>query len=113
MFHDLDEASWNGALSDHPLLGRVLGGSEGGEATFAEEHDVDSKQVADAVPLLVLEADASQHSAVYDVMTGKSLVIEGPRARASPRPSRTSSRPRWQRTSACSSWPTSRPRSKR
>ena len=78
MFNDLDEASWAGTLSSHPLLGRLLGGSEGGEASFAEEHDVDGKEVAEKVPLLVLEADASQHSAVYDVMTGKSLVIEGP-----------------------------------
>ena len=78
MFDDLDEASWGGALSEHPLLGRLLGGSEGGDASFAEEHDVDSQEVAGKVSLLVLEADASQHSAVYDVMMGKSLVIEGP-----------------------------------
>lgn len=78
MFNDLDQTSWVSGLSDHPLLGRLLGGSEVGEASFAEEHVIDSKEVAEKVPLLVLDADASQHSAVYDVMIGKSLVIEGP-----------------------------------
>ncbi|WP_159013289.1 DUF4011 domain-containing protein [Acidisoma sp. S159] len=80
MFQDLDEEHWAnaGGLSHHPLLAELLGGSGSGASSFAEEHDVDSPQVAAKVPILVLEADASQHSAIYDVMSGKSLVIEGP-----------------------------------
>ena len=79
MFKDLDDAAWAEGLAAHPLLARLLGGGgEGGGAAFAEEHDVDGPEVAAKVPLLVLEADASQHSAVHDVMSGKNLVIEGP-----------------------------------
>jgi len=80
MFHDLEEALWtdSGGLPEHPLLGQLLGGAESAAFRFADEHDVDAPDVAAKVPLLVLEADASQHSATYDVMTGKNVVIEGP-----------------------------------
>lgn len=78
MFHDLDEDQWQGGLSSHPVLASLLGGQEAGESMFAAEHDVDSPAVSAKVPVLVLDADASQHSAIYDVMCGKNLVIEGP-----------------------------------
>ena len=80
MFNDLDEENWSsvGGLPDHPVVGELLGGNEAGGAMFAAEHDVDSGPVRSAVPTMVMEADASQHSAVYDAITGKNLVIEGP-----------------------------------
>ncbi len=80
MYEDLDEDRWAaaGGLADHPVVGELLGGSDAIGEMFAHEHDVDSPAVAAAVPVMVLEADSSQHSAVYDVMTGKNLVIEGP-----------------------------------
>jgi very-short-patch-repair endonuclease len=80
MFQDLDDSQWteSGGLAGHPVLGALLGGTESGSSMFAEEHDVDAPDTVAKVPLLVLEADASQHSAVYDVMSGKNLVIEGP-----------------------------------
>lgn len=80
MFHDLDESAWTeaGGLAGHAVLGELLGGSESDASMFAEEHDIDAPEVAAKVPLLVLDADASQHSAVHDVMNGQNLVIEGP-----------------------------------
>lgn len=78
MFQDLDEDQWPGGLSSHPVVASLLGGHEAGESTFATEHDVDAAAVSAKVPVLVLDADASQHSAIYDVMCGKNLVIEGP-----------------------------------
>ncbi len=77
---DLDEDRWAsaGGLADHPVVGELLGGSDAVGELFAAEHDVDSPAVAAAVPVMVLEADSSQHSAVYDALTGKNLVIEGP-----------------------------------
>jgi len=78
MFQDLDEDQWQGGLSSHPVLASLLGGQEAGESMFAAEHDVDAPAVSAKVPVLVLDADASQHSAIYDVMCGKDLVIEGP-----------------------------------
>ncbi len=79
MFNDLDETLWTkaGALASRPLVQQLLGGSEAGSSIFADEHDVDAPEIA-AKATLVLEADASQHSAVYDVVSGKNLVIEGP-----------------------------------
>ena len=78
MFHDMDEAQWREGLSSHPVLVSLLAGREAGSSMFAPEHDVDAPAVSAKVPVLVLEADASQHSAVYDVMCGEDLVIEGP-----------------------------------
>ena len=80
MFNDLDESLWTtvGGLAGHPLISELLGGSESSRSAFADEHDVDAPEIAAKVPLLACEADASQHSAVYDVMSGKNLVIEGP-----------------------------------
>ena len=78
MFQDLDEAQWRGGLASHPVLASLFGGQEAGSSMFAAEHDVDAPTVSAKVPALVLDADASQHSAVYDVMCGKDLVIEGP-----------------------------------
>ena len=78
MFNDLDEALWSdaGGLSSQPLLGQLLGGSSSGASMFAEEHEIDTVEVLKK--MLVLEADASQHSAVYDIMDGKNFVVEGP-----------------------------------
>lgn len=78
MFHDMDEGQWREGLSSHRILASLLAGREAGSSMFAPEHDVDAPVVSAKVPVLVLEADASQHSAVYDVMCGEDLVIEGP-----------------------------------
>jgi very-short-patch-repair endonuclease len=80
MFNDLGEEQWAdaGGLADNPVLGDLLGGSDSIGALFAVEHDIDSEAVAEAVPVLVVEADGSQHSAIYDAMTKKNLVIQGP-----------------------------------
>lgn len=78
MFEDLNEAQWPEGLASHPVLAALLGGREAGASLFAPEHDVDAPTVSAKVPILVLDADASQHSAVYDAMCGQDLVIEGP-----------------------------------
>ena len=78
MFQELDDAQWPQGLASHPIVKSLLGGEEAGEAVFAEERDVDAPQVAAKAPGLVLDADASQHNAVYDVLCGKNLVIQGP-----------------------------------
>jgi primosomal protein N' len=45
---------------------------------FSPDHNVDDDAVEDLAPLILSEADGSQHSAVVDMMSGKNLVIEGP-----------------------------------
>ena len=53
-------------------------GSENGESDSREIYDVDDESYVTDVPALVTAADASQFSAVVDVVQGKNLVIKGP-----------------------------------
>ena len=47
-------------------------------AVIAEDIHVDQPEIAQRVPVLIAQADASQFAAVADVMAGRSMVIEGP-----------------------------------
>lgn len=77
IWEDLDPAKSDSLLSSE-LLKDIF---EGGRATFsdgfhAEDYDIDEH--ADGELPLIYDADSSQHSAIIDVMNGKSLVINGP-----------------------------------
>ncbi|GAB2578172.1 DUF4011 domain-containing protein [Dyella jejuensis] len=78
----LDPDNWvdvNGqsTLLNHPVIKQIFtGGNEATGQGYAEEYDLDRLPSAD-LPL-IYDADSSQHSAIVDVMAGKSLVIEGP-----------------------------------
>lgn len=82
LVRDLDPESWPkagriSALLAHPLVKQVFEGkSTGAAAQYAEEYIVDEHPDAD-LPL-IYDADSSQHSALIDVMSGHSRVIEGP-----------------------------------
>lgn len=80
LWKDLDPEIWpDGAFSDHPLLPMLLRAkSSGGSSAMGETHDIDSEQWANKAPPLIALADASQHSALIDVVAGKSIAIEGP-----------------------------------
>ena len=90
MYRDLDPANWKlsgaGGPAGHPLVRPLLrGGADepdrqlGGDAgTFAEEYEIDQPEVERLAPVLVHDADSSQHSAIIDAMQGRSFVIEGP-----------------------------------
>jgi len=52
--------------------------SANGESAAAEIYDIDALEKSGSIPALVEPADASQHSAVIDVLDGRSLVIKGP-----------------------------------
>ena len=54
------------------LLGHSIGSRE------SEEYDVDSKECRKVSPVLIESADASQHSAVIDVLRARDIVIKGP-----------------------------------
>jgi hypothetical protein len=45
---------------------------------YADDYEVDQPETAAKVPLLITDADASQFSAIADVMDGKNLAIKGP-----------------------------------
>lgn len=65
------------ALLTHPLVKQVFEGKPSdGEAQYADEYAIDDHPKGD-LPL-IYDADSSQHSALIDVLEGKSRVIEGP-----------------------------------
>lgn len=84
MFRDLDLANWEaaGGATEHPLVRPVLRGTTtdagSGIGTFAPEYSIDDPAIERIAPVLIHDADSSQHSAVIDAMQGRSLVIEGP-----------------------------------
>ncbi|HEX9868810.1 MAG TPA: DUF4011 domain-containing protein, partial [Candidatus Tectomicrobia bacterium] len=80
MYHDLDPERWpeQKTLHLHPVLVELLGGSDRGQAMYADDYEVDQPETAAKVPLLITDADASKFSAIADVMDGKNLAIKGP-----------------------------------
>ncbi len=60
------------------MISDLLGGTSHDEPVFADEYEIDDPWVENAVPILVADADSSQHSAIVDVMEGHNRVIEGP-----------------------------------
>lgn len=83
MYLDLDPERWPDGkpLIGHPVIAQFLGGSslaEAGAATVSEEYEIDKLEDVHGRYPLVFDADSSQHSAIVEVMDGKSLVIEGP-----------------------------------
>ncbi len=84
MYKDLDPSLWpsNQKLTDHNVLQTLLIGKtekNGGSGGTVEIYDIDrSDDVEKYAPVLVTEADSSQHSAIVDVIKGKNLVIQGP-----------------------------------
>jgi very-short-patch-repair endonuclease len=84
MYRDLEPANWTsvGSPETHPLVRPILRGTSAdpgaGIGTFAPEFDIDSPEIQKIAPLLVHDADSSQHSAIIDAVRGRSFVIEGP-----------------------------------
>lgn len=83
MYADLEPQNWKNHPLDNKILAPLMRGSEGGaidfdRLMFAQDYDVDDVEVEDQAPILINNADASQHSAIVDVMQHRNLVIEGP-----------------------------------
>jgi very-short-patch-repair endonuclease len=81
LWQDLDPVNWadGAAFADHPLLPQLVSarGMDSGPA-LSQTHDIDLAPYAAKAPPLVQPADASQHSALIDIVEGKSVAIEGP-----------------------------------
>ncbi|MBC7285926.1 DUF4011 domain-containing protein [Hoeflea sp.] len=76
MYHDLDPAKR--PLAENEIVARMLATTGSGDGSYAETYETDDPDVAKAVPYLVMDADASQYSALVDVAVGAHLAIEGP-----------------------------------
>lgn len=79
MYKDLEQQKWSAidcALEKHDLLRTLVAGAEVRGARFADDYEID--QIKDSDVLLATDADTSQHSAIVDVLKGKSCVIQGP-----------------------------------
>ena len=76
MYHDLDPNNWVD-LGSQQSLQDIFSGSEASDGAGAEEYDVDEKEISSKVPLLLNQADASQFSAIVDVMNNKKFSITG------------------------------------
>jgi hypothetical protein len=79
MYKDLDPQRWpiKMGLEQQPVLRTLIAGAEIGNIQYAEDYEIDTLQGPE--PLLITDADSSQHSAVVDVLKGESShVIQGP-----------------------------------
>jgi very-short-patch-repair endonuclease len=80
MYLDLDSARWPdpSMLESHPRLEDLFSSREAEGLGIANEYQIDAEEENGGVPLLVCDADSSQHSALIDAERGRNLVIEGP-----------------------------------
>ena len=83
MYADLDPQNWGERPAEHILVQSILQGTKSaGEDTILpsvpQDYPIDEPEIEKLAPILIHDADASQHSALIDVMCGKNLVIQGP-----------------------------------
>jgi hypothetical protein len=83
MYADLNPENWTTHPATHVLVSSILSGAEeSGEGgllpSIPEDYSIDEPEIEKIAPLLIQDADASQHSALIDVMKGRNLVIQGP-----------------------------------
>lgn len=80
MYRDLDPKTWpeHHGPAEHPRIMEFFEGVQRDGISFASEYALDDPEMKSRVPLLIDEADSSQHSALVDAMEGRNLVIEGP-----------------------------------
>jgi very-short-patch-repair endonuclease len=84
MYADLHAENWKTHPVAHDLVSAILSGVErnsddsGALPTFHDDYKLDDPEIEKIAPWLIHDADASQHSALIDVMRNKNLVIQGP-----------------------------------
>ena len=83
MYRDLDPRTWpiGRNIAKHPLVRALFEGTKKTSVTLAEEYAIDDPELKPLVPLLIRDADSSQHSALVHALGGQNLVIEGPPGR--------------------------------
>jgi hypothetical protein len=77
MYNDLDPKNWSN-LGEQQTLQDIFSGTGQEDGLTSEEYEVDDEKNQAKVPLLLNQADASQFSAVLEVMDGRNLALQGP-----------------------------------
>jgi hypothetical protein len=82
MYSDLEPQKWGDPIA-HDLVGSILRGSERQTDSDSlprvpDDYLIDDPEIDRIAPFLIQDADASQHSALVDVMKGANLVVQGP-----------------------------------
>jgi very-short-patch-repair endonuclease/DNA polymerase III delta prime subunit len=84
MFDDTKPQKWSVHPVQSDLVGSLLKGYEqvtdgDSSPSFSpEDYPIDEPDIERLAPILIQDADASQHSALVDVMKAKNLVLHGP-----------------------------------
>ena len=80
IYQDLDRNGWpeGHGLVAHGNIRTLLAQSGVSDVPYAENREIDADEWAAEVPVLIYDADSSQHSAIADVLSGKNLTIFGP-----------------------------------
>lgn len=80
MYKELEGVNLDKISTDSTPLECMISGASQNDSqhTFAPDYDIESREMHSKVPRLISSADASQISAIIDVLEGKNLVIEGP-----------------------------------
>ena len=80
IYEDLDGNGWPAGhgLVSHGNIRTLLAQSGVSDIPYAENREIDADEWAAEVPILIYDADSSQHSAIADVLSGKNLTIFGP-----------------------------------
>ena len=80
IYEDLDGLGWSAGqgLVGHGNIRTLLAQSGVSDIPYAETRDIDEDEGIRVVPVLIYDADSSQHSAIADVLSGKNLTIFGP-----------------------------------
>ncbi len=76
MYHDLDPEKR--PLAEEEVVVRLLASTGVGDGAYAETYGTDDPEIVEKVPYVVMDADASQYSALVDIADQKNLSIEGP-----------------------------------
>ena len=78
MYYDLDTKNAN--FAENSSINSLLAGSESNQTSsvYGEEYEIDKENLDHEVPFLVMDADASQFSALLDIQKQTNLSIEGP-----------------------------------
>ena len=76
---DLDPKNWPAGrgLTQHTNIRTLLAQSDISDMPYAEDRGIDEDKEIPAAPFLICDADASQRSAIVDVLAGKNLTICG------------------------------------